>query len=472
MNTHQHTLRILVRLWLAIFLCAIFFTVILLLSRDIFVSLSGIARFQNTEGLSSVLILAKVSIVGILIWTISACALMLAGFVYFRKTMAPHAKTETNQDAKEHTKRDEIILSTIEDGVCVLDKDFTIVSVNNAGKQILGKSDQDLIGKSFLNVASPRFSEESEHKGESIPFEDVIKEKATIKFDDDVLLSGENGYAVEVKFVVAPLVLDHRVEGAVVVFEDVTKVKETDRMKSEFISVVSHQLRTPLTAIRWFNEMLANGEDGRVTKNQKQTLIQMHDSVIRMINLVNALLNVSRIESGGISIDPEPTDLKALIQNLVSEYQEELNLKSQHLKIDVSKDIHVVNVDPILMTEVYANLLSNALKFTPEKGSISVSLKVDGDNILSQITDSGCGIPSQKQQDVFTKYFGAEKLFLSDSDGTGLGLYIAKSIIEASGGSIWYDSVEGKGTTFSFTVPKAGMAKREGDKEFITNTTR
>jgi signal transduction histidine kinase len=244
---------------------------------------------------------------------------------------------------------------------------------------------------------------------------------------------------------------------------DITKAKEVDRAKTEFVSLASHQLRTPLSIINWYTEMLLGGDKGGLTDGQKDYLNEIHNSNHRMIELVNALLNTSRIDMGTLAISPKPTDFSSVADIVISELAPQIDKKDLTLVRDYDK-VPVMPADPDLVRVIFQNLISNAVKYTPEKGRISVKMEVSDEEALITVSDNGYGIPENQKEKIFTKLFRADNAREIDPDGTGLGLYIVKAIADASGGRVWFKSEENKGSTFFVALPISGMKSKKGTK--------
>ncbi len=243
--------------------------------------------------------------------------------------------------------------------------------------------------------------------------------------------------------------------------------QEVSQMKTDFISFASHQLRTPLTVIKWNTEMLRNGDAGELTKEQKRHLTEIERGEKRMALLISSLLNISRLESGKIKVEPKSVDIVELISGVVAEIS--LFAKAKNCSIVFSKPQQpppLISIDAALFKQILANLLSNATHYSKsEKCKIEVDFKEIKGYYQIDVIDEGVGIPADAQDKIFTKFFRAENAVKADTEGTGLGLYITKLIVERGGGKIWFESTEGKGSAFHFTIPKSGMKKVAGEKE-------
>ncbi len=253
---------------------------------------------------------------------------------------------------------------------------------------------------------------------------------------------------------VTPISYSGGVVGFISTEEDITYLHDMDKAKSEFVSLASHQLRTPLSIVNWYTEMLLDGETGEVSDKERSYINEIRRGSQRMVELVNAFLNVSRIELGIFEVEPTPTNLVELAEKVVRELQSDIDHRGHRLVTHFSSDIGIVNVDAKLVQIVLQNLLSNAIKYTLPGGSIEFDLLPDGENVKIRIADTGLGIPEDEQGRIFTKLFRADNAKQADNDGAGLGLYIVKSILDHAGGHTWFESETGKGTTFYVTIPR------------------
>lgn len=236
----------------------------------------------------------------------------------------------------------------------------------------------------------------------------------------------------------------------------VEQLSAANRMKTEFVSIASHQLRTPLSIIKWYTEFLSKPEKQvNLTPEQINYIKTISDSNQRMIRLVNDLLDISRVESGRIQIHPEKINLVELTQNIILENQPLADKKNIKISLKSENEVPLVFVDPKRISMVVENLLTNAVKYinSDSGGVISVEVSRQEDDVLFSISDNGVGIPDKDKKKIFKKFFRAENIMKMQTSGTGLGLFIARAIIESHKGAIWFVSKEGEGTTFYFTLP-------------------
>lgn len=371
---------------------------------------------------------------------------------------------ELNQkvrDVASERSRDEAILQGVSDGLIVTDTTGSILLMNVIACEILSLPMDVYKGKRIFEIISLLDTTGKPANPQTWPY---IKATLTgLKTSYDYAYILPNGRRIELNITASPFLGGGKIMGSITIIRDVTKERQVDRMKTEFISLASHQLRTPLSAIRWFTEMLLNGDAGKLNPEQDEFAKNISDSTQRMIDLVNSLLNISRIESGRILIDPKLTDLKALVDTVILEVKPRADQKKQHVIVSVHGDLPLINLDPKLIRQVYLNLLTNAIKYTPDSGEISVFISKKDDEIISQVSDNGYGIPKEQHGRIFERFFRAANIIKKETDGTGLGLYLIKAIIESSHGKIWFESEEGKGTSFFFTVPLTGMEAKEGE---------
>jgi len=231
------------------------------------------------------------------------------------------------------------------------------------------------------------------------------------------------------------------------------RLAEASRMKSEFINIVSHQLRSPLTNIKWTFEILTSKNLEMPTGKVEEYMTNVKDNIARMVELIDDLLIVSRIEQGRIPMRKKEIRLESLIEELVSRYK--VFAEASHIELNFypQKNLPEIFVDPSLIKLVIENLIDNAIRYTRGGGKVKIKLEVKAKNILFSIQDSGVGIPQKEQKYIFQKFFRAENALKERTKGSGLGLYVCKSIIDKAGGRIWFKSEEERGTTFYFTLP-------------------
>lgn len=241
-------------------------------------------------------------------------------------------------------------------------------------------------------------------------------------------------------------------------FLDITKQKQLDHAKDEFISLVSHQLRTPLTVIRLSGEMLTDGLLGQLSSEQETYIRHITDASIRLIKLVGDILDVSRFELGRMIAEPMATNVNELLETCVAAVRPLAAQKGAIVKFNPDRSIGKLALDQTIFEQIVHNLLTNAIRYSnPKHGVIKVVFRRNADGYLLHIRDNGIGIPKAAQPHVFNRFYRADNAVNIEEHGTGLGLYLVKIMTDAFGGRVWFDSTQDKGTTFYVQLPVHGM---------------
>jgi two-component system phosphate regulon sensor histidine kinase PhoR len=324
----------------------------------------------------------------------------------------------------------ETILTKIEEGVIVIDDDGRLVLINRRARESFGVEDKNLSGKRFREVVDHQ--DLLEILGE--------KKRSTPSRVELVL---EDGRVLNAQLTPIPEI------GLVITMQDITHLKELDRIKSDFVNTVSHDLRSPLTAILGYVELI--DRVGPINDQQKEFVHRVQISVHNITSLINDLLDLGRIEAGFDArkeIVPFATIIQYAIDGLKSRSQE----KSQEMAVDVQEDLPLVLGNPVRLRQMLSNLIANAIKYTPEGGKVQIYARAEGGQIILQVSDNGPGIPAADQPYIFDKFYRASNV-PTDTPGTGLGLAIVKSIVENHLGRIWVDSTLGQGATFTVVLP-------------------
>jgi len=276
-----------------------------------------------------------------------------------------------------------------------------------------------------------------------------------------IIITAISAYLIGTRYIADPLVVALIVLGVSAILfitsfsiiQGFEKLAEANRMKSEFISIVSHQLRTPLSNLKWAIELLMSGRLGPIEEKQVEYFKILKDNISRMGELIKDLLMVSRIETATLTLKKEMISLEDLIKELMKEFQPFAKASNVKLYFKYQKKLPKISADPFQIKQVIENLLDNAIRYTKDKGKVEMLLKKKNKKLHFEIKDNGVGIPKEDQKYIFQKFFRSSNVMRHRTQGSGLGLYIAKAIIEKSGGKIGFQSKENKGSTFYFTLP-------------------
>lgn len=351
---------------------------------------------------------------------------------------------------KEKAK-DEALLTSIGDAVIAIDNTQRIILFNEAASKMVGVEPGAITGHLYQMIL--RFQDETT----KTPAPDFINmalkgEKAV---GSRMMLQTMNGQLLPVLHTTSPI-FDNKKEitGVVVILKDITQERELEKLKDEFVSLASHELRTPMTAIKGLISMILEGDYGKINESLKDPLSDVFKSSERLIQLVNDMLDVSRIEAGRTKISISPVSVADLVAETVGMLK--LIADQKNIKLEVKESvIHKVSADPDKLKQILINLINNAIKFT-DHGNVIVSFRSWGKFAYISVTDSGVGITKEDQVKLFSKFSQISNSQSGRPPGTGLGLYISREFARKMGGEMWIERSEiGKGSTFTFALPFA-----------------
>ncbi|RME84535.1 MAG: HAMP domain-containing protein [Caldilineae bacterium] len=345
-------------------------------------------------------------------------------------------------------QRNEAILSSISDGVILVDDQGTVVKINREAADIFGTTPTQAQGRHFFEVTGQE--KLYQHVRQCLERNcdlELSEEEATIAI-------GQEDNRHYFRFFVSPVVTaEDEMLGVVVLLQDVTNLKELDRLKSEFVMVVSHELRTPLTSVGMSLHLLEEDLQNTLTPRQRELLRAANEDVARLKALVNDLLDLSRIETGHISMELAPVPISLLTERAVLPLLPQAEEKGVALENKAGDNTESVMADANKVTWVLTNLIANALRYTDAGGHVGIEARTRGGWAYITVRDDGAGIPFKYQAKIFDKFVQVSNS--GTAGGAGLGLAISKEIVKAHGGTIWVDSAPGRGSAFTFTLPLA-----------------
>jgi two-component system, OmpR family, phosphate regulon sensor histidine kinase PhoR len=324
----------------------------------------------------------------------------------------------------------ETILNNIGDGLVVLDDHQSIILLNPAARNIFAVQDKDPEGKNIFSVIDHEDLKTLLSRQNEDPM--AVHE---IYFEDDKVFSAQYSTIPEI--------------GMAVTLHNITHLKQNDRKKNDFINTISHDLRSPLTAINGYVDLLERV--GPINEKQKEFIRRIQLSVGTSTALINDLLELGRIESGNTSLDIS-IQFDSILKEALGSFKLQIEQKKIHLATSLSKKVPSINGNPLRIRQLIDNLLGNALKYSPENGKILVSLGVESGQLRFQVSDDGPGIPAEDQPHIFDQFFRGSNISTT-VDGSGLGLSIVKSIVDLHKGRIWVDSPGDGGAVFTVAIP-------------------
>jgi len=355
--------------------------------------------------------------------------------------MTEQIRTRIEEVTTNKSRLEAVLLSMFE-GVMVVDISGTILLMNQALKDFLLVKEEP-IGKRPLEVI--RNIEIQEIVGRALKLNQGLE-----SCEISVLLPEEKILLVHA----TPIIRNEIVEGAVLVFHDITELRQLEKIRQDFVANVSHELRTPVSSIKGYAETLLEGalED---KKNAKEFLKIIHSDSDRLARLIDDLLDLSKIESGRLRMGLKPCAIRPIVERVVSGLDKQARDKLIAISIDMPKDFSKIIADEARIAQVLLNLIDNAVKYTPQEGKITISAKVKNAFVQIDVSDTGVGIPEKDLPRIFERFYRVDKARSRELGGTGLGLSIVKHIIQAHNGEVSVKSVLDQGSTFTFTIPKA-----------------
>lgn len=372
-----------------------------------------------------------------------------------------HVQQLSGQLSEEQLKS-EILLRSIGDGVIIVSLDGKIQFINPAAQEITEWSGADAQNLDYQLVLQLTDEKNNQLRGQDDPFVRAFQHKENVQRNDIVLFT-KSKRRKDLAITVSPIInADNVVAGGIAVFRDISEEKQLERERNEFISTASHEMRTPVASIEGYLALALNEKVSKIDKNARQYIEKAHNETRHLGNLFRDLLSVSKLEEDSLPSQPEPVDMNKVIEATIDEMrfaaeekELELSFKSYNqVSGETSlKPLYYVYADPERLREVLTNLIDNAIKFT-DTGKVEVTLNSDNNFVTVGVHDTGVGIPPEEVKHLFQKFYRIDDHKTRQSSGTGLGLYISRTIIEMFNGRMWVESTLGEGSHFYFSLPR------------------
>ena len=400
--------------------------------------------------------------IGILLAFTIAVAVFFLSYAYARADVLADSKTS------ELIKSRDFFLKLFDDSpvpYLMLDKDANIILPNKASQRLFGRTAEELMPYKFQQLIDEQYITESRSL-----YERFIRGVAAS--DVELEIARKDGKKRWVRLSAIPYrSMGGGEKGGVVTLVDITEQKAIDKVKTEFVSLASHQLRTPLSAMKWYSELVLSGNDGELNEKQRKHIQKIYEGNERMIELVSALLSASRLELGSFKIDIMNVDPVGITKELLDELRPDIEKKRMRIVEQYDGDHTNYYSDKKLLHMVIQNLLTNAVKYTNEDGTVRISISCSNEMMRLVVADNGLGIPDDEQSKIFTKMFRAGNARLKVTDGTGLGLYIVKEAVEALHGTVAFVSRENEGTEFTVVLPNGTHGKIPAEAAVLEHET-
>jgi two-component system phosphate regulon sensor histidine kinase PhoR len=396
----------------------------------------------------------------------AACVLMVLIHVWwrerrFRRLRAQAQREYTEKLLAQHRQilaeaqaRQQVLFDSMREGFLLLDSEGRIAMLNKSLARLL-EIESNLAGASLESLKIPGLS--SLHQR-------LIREGTVW---DEIQLSQPRETVLEVNGSIVQDASQKRL-GAIFVFHDLTRLKQLERVRQEFVANVSHELRTPISLIKGFAETLLHGaKEDPVVSVRFLRNIEKHSD--RLMFLIEDLLTVSKLESGQVVLNVRPIKVREVAEEAI----EHLRARAEERGIQVENQVDenlVARADPDRLEQILFNLIENAIKYGKECGNVQVGGQAAGPRLKVWVRDDGMGIPAESRDRVFERFYRVDRARSRETGGTGLGLAIVKHIVQAHGGEVWLESEEGRGATFFFTIPAEQQAQKSEPRDSVTQS--
>jgi signal transduction histidine kinase len=347
----------------------------------------------------------------------------------------------------------EALFTNTPNAIIAVDEHFQIVDVNPAAATILGQSPEDAIGQQCDHLLRCRNLNGTPLCGTSnCPLTRAIRQMQPVPLEE-LILGPALDRPYEFRCTIVPI--EHK-SGTLVIFaaRDTSAITLANRVRANFVSMVSHELRTPLNSVHGFIDLLLQGYMGELNKEQNKYLGFAQEGVQQLVSIVEDILFITRSDSGQFEIKQQEIDFRVLANQILTGLQPQALKAGVILDEDIPTPAPILNVDPQRMKQVLNNLVTNAIKFTPPDGTVTIRVRPHNERfVIISVSDTGFGIPVEDQPHIYERFYQSNHALQSKIGGYGLGLSIAKVIVEQHGGEMSFDSIVDKGTTFYFTAP-------------------
>ncbi|WP_457575434.1 ATP-binding response regulator [Desulfomarina sp.] len=352
------------------------------------------------------------------------------------------------QDITDSKSRLKIMVNRLTDGVMTTDSEENIVQANPSFLHMIGYHGEEVIGKQVKDIIS------NQEIRDAIDKALAMEPNTFSEITNEIQVVDEKGEDKIYSARCAPFRgRTNENLGTITVLHDITALKKMDQMKSDFVSMVSHEIRSPMNSLLMQLKIILDGLAGDITEKQKEILERASEKILSLNNLVTELLDLSRIESGLIAHEKEQVDLASLLQEQVAFHSPYANEKQTRIELTVEENLPRIFANRQNMEEVFSNLITNSIKYSPPESRVTISAIHENDYLKTEIRDTGYGISKEDLPNIFTRFFRAKDENTRGIQGTGLGLAIVKSIVDSHHGKISVTSIKNKGTTFTVLLP-------------------